>query len=66
MEIDDYGNMEEKRVITGSEQETARALGEIDPDEVTRTDHYGTLYMTTGPTSTEWEEPYGITRKKKE
>ena len=66
MEIDDYGNMEEKRVITGSEQETARALGEIDTDEVTRTDHYGTPYVTTGPTSTEWEEPYGITRKKKE
>jgi RHS repeat-associated protein len=32
-----YGNKEEKRVITGSEQKTAKALGEIKDGEVTRT-----------------------------
>lgn len=52
-----YGNKEEKRVITGSEQETARKLGEINKTEVTRNDHLGTLYETTGPTTTEWKVP---------
>ena len=52
-----YGNKEEKRVITGSEQETARKLGEINKTEVTRNDHLGTLYETTGPTTTEWKAP---------
>lgn len=51
----DYGNLEEKRVITGSEQTTAKKLGEIKEGEVTRKDHGGTLYKTTGPTSTEWK-----------
>ncbi len=49
----DYGNLEEKRVISGSEQSTAKKLGEIKEGEVTRKDHGGTLYETTGPTSTE-------------
>ncbi len=49
----DYGNKEEKRVITGSEQETAKKLGEIKEGEVTRTNHNGSLYPTTGPTSTD-------------
>ena len=48
-----YGNKEEERVITGSEQETAKALGEIKEGKVTRTDHYGSLYETTSPISTE-------------
>ncbi len=49
----DFGDKEEERVITGSEQDTARRLGEIEADEVTRTNHGGSLYPTTGPTSTE-------------
>ena len=48
-----YGNNEEKRVIEGSEQETAKKLGEIKEGEVTRTDHGGTLYPTVSPVSTE-------------
>ena len=49
----DYGNKEEKRVITGSEQTTAKKLGEIKEGEVTRKDHGGTPIETKGPTSTE-------------
>ena len=49
----DYGNLEEKRVIMGSEQETARKLGKLEPGEVTRNNHNGTAYETTSPTSTE-------------
>ena len=48
-----YGNKEEKRVIEGSEKETATKLGEIKEGEETRNDHNGTLYQTTDPTSTE-------------
>lgn len=48
-----YKNAEEKRVITGSEQETARKHGEINENEVTRTDHKGTMYPTKNTTSTE-------------
>ncbi len=40
-------------MITGSEQETAKKMGEIKDGEVTRTDHGGTLYQTDSPTSTE-------------
>ncbi|MEO8517505.1 MAG: RHS repeat-associated core domain-containing protein [Flavobacterium sp.] len=46
-----YDNKEEKRVITGSEQRTARANGEIAPSGVTRTDHKGLPVITTSPTS---------------
>lgn len=47
-----YQNAEEKRVITGSEQRTALALGEIQPGQVTRTDHgFGTMLLTLDPTS---------------
>ena len=53
-----YGNLEEKRVTTGSEQKTARALGEITKDEVTRTDHRGFPYNTISPIST--DEDFGI------
>lgn len=43
---------EEKRVITGSEQRTARALGEIGPNQVTRTDHgFKQVLFTPDPTS---------------
>ncbi len=48
-----YKNKEEKRVITGSEQETARKLGEIKEGEVTRKNHRGAIYMVDNPTSTE-------------
>ena len=47
-----YDTKEERRVITGSEQETARKTGEIETREVTRKDHQpGTLFRTTGPDS---------------
>ena len=46
-----YGNNEEKRVIEGSEQNTAKALEEIKEGEVTRVDHLGIGYNTEGPTS---------------
>ena len=46
-----YRNAEEQRVITGSEQKTARCLKEITDGQVTRYDHSGTLYETNGPTS---------------
>ena len=46
-----YGNLEEKRVITGSEQSTAKKLGEIMEGEITRKDHGGTLYKTINSTS---------------
>ena len=48
-----YTNKEEERVITGSEQETAKKLGEIKDGEVTRKDHGGTLYEMKSSTSTE-------------
>ena len=57
----DYGNKEEKRVITGSEQNTALKLGEIKPGEVTRTNHEGSLYPTAGPTTT--SPKYAVTPK---
>ncbi len=61
-----YGNLEEKRVITGSEQTTAKKLGEIKEGEVTRKDHGGTLYETTGPTSTDWKNEIIVTPKEEE
>ena len=45
----DYNDKEEMRVITGSEQKTALALGEISAGEVTRTDHIGIPYITLIP-----------------
>ena len=47
-----YSNAEERRVITGSEQITAKKLGEIGEGEVTRRDHSGYRYNTIGVTST--------------
>lgn len=55
-EDSNYQNCEEERVVTGSEQDTAKALGEIKEGEVTREDHKGDWIDTTGPTSTEY--PY--------
>lgn len=43
--------IEEKRVITGSEQKTALANGEIKRGQVTRTNHKGYTVFTIGPTS---------------
>jgi len=60
-----YGNKEEERVIKGSEQQTARNLGEIGKNEVTRTDHFGTMYKTMGPLSTELDVPPAIISNKK-
>ncbi|MDO5577519.1 MAG: RHS repeat-associated core domain-containing protein, partial [Fibrobacter sp.] len=48
-----YGTKEERRVITGSEQTTAKQLGEIKEGDVTRKDHGGTAYETKGPTTIE-------------
>lgn len=49
-----YANLEEKRVITGSEQRTAKALGEINNDEVTRSDHKGFPYNSNSPISVDY------------
>ena len=46
-----YENDEEKRVITGSEQKTAFANGEIKNGQVTRKNHNGTSVLTIGPIS---------------
>ena len=44
-----YDNIEEKRVVTGSEQRTAFAMGEIIGNQLTRTDH-----QTFGTIATQW------------
>ena len=46
-----YDTKEEKRVIEGSEQETAKKHGEINEGEVTRTDHQMSTRNTQDPTS---------------
>ncbi|MDY6293551.1 MAG: RHS repeat-associated core domain-containing protein [Bacteroidales bacterium] len=53
-----YKNKEEKRVITGIEQKTAKALGEIEDNQVTREDHEGNGVRTYGPTSNKIDENY--------
>lgn len=50
-DVGDYDNREEQRVITGSEQKTARANGEIKSNEVTRKSHKATHVITISPTS---------------
>jgi hypothetical protein len=62
--VANYKTKEEERVITGSEQTTAKALGEIKEGEVTRKDHGGTTYETTSPVSTEWKEPWQVVSPK--
>ena len=49
--LEGYTNQEEFRVITGSEQLTARANGEIAPGQVTRYNHKGKTVYTSGVTS---------------
>ena len=61
-----YTNKEEKRVIEGSEQETAKKLGEIKAGEVTRKDHRGFPITTTGPTSTEPANAIVVTPRKQD
>lgn len=51
---EDFGNKEERRVITTVEQETAIKHGEINEGEVTRKDHNSGFIMDMpNPTSTE-------------
>ena len=64
--VEGYDNKEEQRVIEGSEQETAKALGEIKEGEVTRKDHRGTLIETVSPTSTTATNEVIIEVKKEE
>lgn len=47
-----YGRKEERRVITGREQQVARAVGEIQKGQVTRTNHQSHNTRVEGPTST--------------
>lgn len=47
----EYGNMEEKNVIMGNEQRTARNLGEIQDNEVTRANHRGKYVQVESPIS---------------
>ena len=61
-----YHTAEERRVITGSEQETARKHGEIGNGEVTREDHWGQKYETTSPITTQGKNEVIITPKKTE
>lgn len=63
---DQYGSKEEKRVIEGSEQETAQKTGETEPGRVTRKDHEGTPYETTEPASTKGKNEIIITAPKEE
>ena len=51
-----YGDKEERRVITGSEQKTARANGEINQKQVTRRNHRGKFVITEGVTSNKINE----------
>ncbi|MCY3770674.1 MAG: M91 family zinc metallopeptidase, partial [Gemmatimonadetes bacterium] len=46
-----YSNKEEQRVITGPETKTARAFGEVGPNEYTRHDHHGKAFIAKSPTS---------------
>lgn len=43
-EDSDYGNKEDRRVITGSEADVAKRLGRLSPDQQTRYDHFGIYY----------------------
>lgn len=52
-----YDNKEEKRVIEGSEQKVAKALGKLKENQVTRMNHQSTNARVSGPTSSDIEEP---------
>lgn len=62
-EVFGYRNQEEVRVITGSEQTTARSLGEISGNQVTRRDHKGRVYEVVSPISTTLKNPSHILKK---
>ena len=47
----DYKNKEERRVITGSEQDVAKRLGKRNSVQVTRSDHFGEPIIVDSPTS---------------
>ena len=49
----DYKNEEEKRVITGPEQETAKKMGKLKDGEVTRATHKATPIIVVSPINTE-------------
>ena len=53
LEDSKYEFAEEARVTTTTEQSTARALGEINNIQVTRTNHLGLDFTTAGPTTTQ-------------
>lgn len=53
-----YDNAEERRVITGSEQETAIKLGEILPGQITRDNHLGKTIPVESTTSTDVKIPF--------
>lgn len=55
-----YDNAEERRVIAGSEQETAIKLGEILPGQITRDNHLGKTIPVESPTSTDVKIPFRI------
>ncbi len=46
-----YGSLEEEKVIIGVEQRTAQALGEVEPGQVTRTNHNGKFVPVETPIS---------------
>ncbi|MBP5562305.1 MAG: hypothetical protein J6X70_11005, partial [Muribaculaceae bacterium] len=48
-----YGNKDDRRVITGSEQEVARKLGKLSDGEVTRDNHFGTFMPVDNPLSSD-------------
>ena len=62
-----YHTKEDKRVITGSEKETARSLGELDEKtNITRLDHSGIPVKTLSPTSQQtYSELPGVVITKK-
>ena len=55
--VDFYGNLEEVRVIDGSEQTTACRLGEIKDGQFTRKNHAGNFYEVLSSTSTTLKNP---------
>lgn len=62
-----YDSQEERRVITGPEQETAQANGEIPMFSVTRTDHQGLPVVTNSVTSNkpDKQKTYEFHKKRK-
>jgi len=61
-----FDDNEEKNVIQGVEQDTAKKLGEIKDGEVTRKDHDGFFFTTKSPISNESANSVTVTAKKVE